>query len=202
MIDYRCRLEAGKFYHIYNRGNNGENLFYNIENYKYFLRKYDEYLSPFLSTFSFCLLPNHFHLLVRIKYGYEVNVSHFLNVKHLETNISKQFQSLFTSYAKSINKQENRKGSLFQKPFKRIAVNNINYLTNLVFYIHANPQMHGIIDDFRMYLWSSYERILKNKPSKLEKESVLEWFADKNNYVAYHYKTADLIDIKHLIVEE
>jgi putative transposase len=61
------RLSEGNFYHIYNRGNNVDNLFYNPENYWYFLRKYDEYLSDYLETYAFCLLPNHFHLLVRVK---------------------------------------------------------------------------------------------------------------------------------------
>ena len=56
-------LEEGQFYHIYNRGNNRERLFYSTENYLFFLRRYDEYL------YAFCLLPNHFHLLVRVKSG-------------------------------------------------------------------------------------------------------------------------------------
>ena len=84
MIDYRCKLENGKFYHIFNRGIDGVNIFYNTENYKYFLRKYDLYLSPFLQTFSFCLLPNHFHLLVRLN-DTDLNVSFRINgMKHLD----------------------------------------------------------------------------------------------------------------------
>ena len=67
MPNYRQPLEPGCFYHVYNRGNNGDNLFYNQENYKFFLRKYDEYLSPLVETYAFCLLPNHFHLLIRVK---------------------------------------------------------------------------------------------------------------------------------------
>ncbi len=58
-------LVAHTFYHIYNRGNNGENLFYRPENYGYFLQKFDHYLSGYLELYAYCLLPNHFHLLVR-----------------------------------------------------------------------------------------------------------------------------------------
>jgi len=57
----------GNFYHIYNRGNNRENIFFEENNYYYFLEKYDKYLTNYLETFAYCLLPNHFHLLVRVK---------------------------------------------------------------------------------------------------------------------------------------
>ena len=67
MTDYRCPLEKGTFYHIYNRGNAGTRLFYKKENYEFFLHRYSEYLSPFVDTFALCLLPNHFHLLVQVK---------------------------------------------------------------------------------------------------------------------------------------
>jgi len=60
-------LEEDKFYHIFNRGNNGILLFYKPENYLFFLRRLDEYLSPYVEVYAFCLMPNHFHLLVRVK---------------------------------------------------------------------------------------------------------------------------------------
>lgn len=60
-------LESGKFYHIYNRGINGCNLFYEPENYEYFLHLYDKYISPVAETYAWVLMRNHFHLLVRIK---------------------------------------------------------------------------------------------------------------------------------------
>ncbi|HOT88389.1 MAG TPA: transposase [Bacteroidales bacterium] len=198
MKEKEIRLEPGKFYHVYNRGNNRENLFYNNGNYEYFLRKYDNYLTDYIDTFAFCLLPNHFHLLVRIK---DKDLSGFKNLTGLEKRISKQFSNLFNSYAKSINIQQKRVGSLFQRPFKRIEITTTDYLANLVFYIHANPQKHKIIDDFRMYPWSSYDRILKNKPSKLNKEEVLEWFSNKDYFIKYHEQKADIEKIKNMILE-
>ncbi|GHT10354.1 hypothetical protein FACS189432_06850 [Bacteroidia bacterium] len=67
MDKYIQPLEEGKFYHIYNQGNNHENIFYNDKNYIYFMQKLDRYLSDYLEIYAFCLMPNHFHLLVRIK---------------------------------------------------------------------------------------------------------------------------------------
>jgi hypothetical protein len=80
-------------------------------------------------------------------------------------------------------------------------VQSVQQLVNLVHYIHTNPQKHRIIDDFRQYPWSSYERIMKSRPSKLQKEAVVEWFNNKDNYLGYHNQTIDLDKIKGLIIE-
>ena len=66
-MDYYLPLYENGYYHIYNRGNNGENIFCKHENYLYFLKQYNHYLGDYLDTFAYCLLPNHFHLLVRVK---------------------------------------------------------------------------------------------------------------------------------------
>ncbi|OFX57394.1 MAG: hypothetical protein A2046_06365 [Bacteroidetes bacterium GWA2_30_7] len=250
MFDYCCKLEAGRFYHVYNRGNNSDTIFYNKGNYAYFLRKYDEYLSDFVETYCFCLLPNHFHLLVRVKENL-TNPARVLNLESDATflkggittptkvpnflkesdvpflkgdittptkvpnflkendatflkggiTVSEQFRRFFTGYSMAINKQQNRHGSLFEKPFKRIEVNSIQYLQNIVFYIHANPQLHGFTNDYINYTWSSYKRILIDKPSKLFKKEVLEWFVDKENYINYHSQKIDIEIIKNLIIE-
>lgn len=60
-------LQYGQYYHIYNRGNNQENLFREERNYRYFLKLYASYIEPIADTYAYCLLRNHFHLLVRIK---------------------------------------------------------------------------------------------------------------------------------------
>ena len=67
MIDYYPALYPGEYFHIFNRGNNRENVFYKPENSAYFLKKHTKYLLPILDTYAYCLLPNHFHLLVRVK---------------------------------------------------------------------------------------------------------------------------------------
>lgn len=219
MIDYYCKLESGNFYHVYNHGNNRDNLFYNTGNYEYFLRKYEEYLSGYVETFAYCLLPNHFHLLVRVKDATLYprsprnpdRVSNSVRVCGVsggacETEstskiISLQFSHFFNCYTQSINRQRRRRGTLFQRPFKRKIITDVNYLSNLVFYIHANPQLHRIIDDFRMYPWSSYDRILLNTPADLEKEKVIEWFHDKKNYLKYHSQKTDFDEIENLIID-
>ena len=78
-LAYNC------YYHIYNRGNNRENLFKQDRNYRYFLKLYAKHIEPIADTFAYCLLPNHFHLLVRIKGETEQNLSGFENLTGLTT---------------------------------------------------------------------------------------------------------------------
>jgi REP element-mobilizing transposase RayT len=72
MKDHYQPLRPDTFYHIFNRGNNKENIFCNQRNYHYFMDKYEKVLSPYLETYAFCLLPNHFHVLVKIKSAEEI----------------------------------------------------------------------------------------------------------------------------------
>jgi len=60
-------LQYGRYYHIYNRGNNRENIFIDGRNYSHFLKLYTRYVEPVADTYAYCLLRNHFHFLVRIK---------------------------------------------------------------------------------------------------------------------------------------
>lgn len=211
--DFYPPFVAGCFYHIYNRGNNRENLFYKEENYRYFLKKYDEYLSDYLDTYAYCLLPNHFHLLVRVKDNDAVltaaRLSKFLKPSEAEERIpslegmvsvdrivSEQFRRFFISYSQSINKQENRVGSLFQKNFKRKEVKNESYFIRVVHYIHANPQLHGICSDYMEYPHSSYGRILVEKPTKLMKSQILDWFGGKEGYKLFYEINKTSLSVK------
>jgi len=178
-------LQYGKYYHIYNRGNNRENIFFEKRNYRHFLELYTKYIVPIADTYVYCLLHNHFHSLVRIKTVEEqetLRVSETLRV----LKPSQQFGNLFNAYAKAINKAYNRTGSLFQNPFGRIEVDFDAYFTWLVIYIHQNPQKHGFVDDFRAWPHSSYQTLLSTKPTRLKRDDVLAWFDGVDNFVALH----------------
>jgi len=170
-------VEYGKFYHIYNRGNNSENLYLTPDNYSYFLSLYDKHIGVVADTYAWCLMPNHFHLLVRVKDEEEVlkdlNLTGFKNLSGL---VSQKFSNLFNAYTKAFNLREGRHGSLFERPFKRIEVTNEVYLRQLVYYIHSNPVKHGFTDNALDWPWSSYLTIISVKPTKLNRDSVLGWF--------------------------
>src|SRR5262245_41858037 len=137
-------LLPGHYYHVYNRGNNRENIFREERNYRYFRDLYAAHVEPVAETFAYCLLKNHFHLLIRIK---DVPAP------------AQAFSNLFNAYPKSINKAHGRTGSLFQKPFQRLTVTNERYFLQLIFYIHFNPQKHGLVTRFRDWPWTSYHAL-------------------------------------------
>ncbi|NTS39596.1 hypothetical protein HRG84_01660 [Flavisolibacter sp. BT320] len=185
-------LQPGAFYHIFNRGNNGEPIFFREENYGYFLQKLAGYLTPYLDVYAYCLLRNHFHFLVKTKRQDEIDAT-LLRVQtgnkilsDFSQVISEAFRRFFLCYAKSIKIQEGRTGSLFEKNFKRIEVTNSDHLYWLVNYIHRNPETHGVVADFKSYPYSSYASILCDIPTKLKRQEVLDMFGGREEFVRFH----------------
>jgi len=178
-------LKPGVFYHIYNRGTNREDIFVQERNYRYFLQLYAKHIEPVAETYAYCLLKNHFHVLVRIKDVEEQDPKGFQ--KPLG---SIAFSNFFNAYAKSINKAYGRTGSLFQHPFGRIPVLTQSYLIQLVRYIHLNPQKHGLVSDFREWPYSSYpafvETLKVSETFRVYRDEVLGWFDDAKGFVAAH----------------
>jgi len=139
--DYYIPLYKDHLYHIYNRGNGTEKIFFKQENYLYFMRQYEKFLYPLLDTFAYCLLPNHFHLLVR-------------PINNEPELISEQFRKFFISYSMAINKQESRKGKLFQRGFKRKIIEDEKYFYSSVYYINSNVLHHRLEKDLTKYKFS------------------------------------------------
>jgi putative transposase len=234
-------LEPGCVYHIYNRGINGENLFKEERNYRYFLEKYAQYIVPIADTFAYCLLKNHFHIAIRTKSEAEIvdfyvkkktkiiegnaanNVVKVLNgttnnagwvlnpacvepplgIKMLTAPhiISKQFSDFFNSYAQSINKAHARTGRLFEEPFRRILVDSDAYFTELIYYIHHNPQKHGFVKDFRAYPHSSYHSHLSSAMTRLRRGGVWDWFGNRNEFERFHIGNPNLGNLDKFIIE-
>ncbi len=208
MANKRIIIEANKFYHIYNHAVGDELLFKNNDNFKYFLLKYAEYINPIAKTYAYCLMPNHFHFLISIRSDIELlkfykkkyvkfkdkleDPAGFQNPQGLLPNeliskqTSKHFGNFFNAYSKAFNKQQNRRGSLFEDDFKRIEVKKDKYMKDLVCYIHNNPIHHGFIDNIRTWKFSSYQAFLTNKNTNIEKPEVISWFNDLKNFIYSH----------------
>jgi putative transposase len=201
-------LMHGQTYHIYNRGIDRGRLFVEERNYRYFLKLYASHVAPMVDTFAYCLLPNHFHLLVRIKEVEELlDLSGFQNLTGRELpgdlkSPSQHFSNLFNAYAKAINKAYDRTGALFQRPFGRIPVSSDAYFVQLVLYIHHNPQKHGLVDDFRTWPYSSYGAHCSQKPTRLARDEVLSWFDGGAGFRGMHQQEADLRLLAPLVGED
>jgi len=183
-------LESGYYYHIYNHANGSENLFRNRDNYRFFLKKYEQHVIPIAETYTYCLMPNHFHFLVRIKDEDDI-IRTFpkfgtLEKDHRNIFISKQFSNFFSSYTQSFNKVHERRGSLFYKNFKRKRITTELYLKQAIVYIHLNPVYHGLTNDVNKWYYSSYKAICSAKPTLINKKDVLTLFDDLVNFKEYH----------------
>ncbi len=133
-------------YHIYNQGNNRRKVFFERENYLFFLRKVKVYVLPYADILAWCLMPNHFHFMVRVKasQGLTTNAE---NSQPLTGTKAENSQGLITntveiqpltskgrtfnnsigimlrSYTRAINKQQGTSGSLFRQETKAQCIN-------------------------------------------------------------------------------
>lgn len=198
-------LRLDESFHIFNHGNGFENLFLHEANYHYFLEKYALYVSPVAETFAYCLMPNHFHFVLRIRErelierlmaGVVVNenfskVSNFGKVftnddSAINRYISKQFSNLFSCYTQSFNKVYHRRGSLFIKNFKRELIADDAYLRNAIVYVHRNPVHHGFCADYLEWEHSSYGDILNERNGLVDAQAVFSLFGGKDAWLQQH----------------
>jgi len=160
-------FSAGNFYHIYNRGNNRSAIFFERENYLYFLEKLRFYFtSEKVRIHVYCLMPNHFHLLVELL---------------SECSFSNLCKNLFISYTKAMNKRFDRTGHIFEGEFKSKIVGSSEYLLTLSRYIHSNPSNAGLVQKPELWEFSSYLDYLGRRQGKLP----------YTKFILSHYKSVD-----------
>jgi putative transposase len=207
-------FEAEKYYHVYNHAIGIENLFRNKENYLYFLKKYGEYMYPVTETLSYCLMPNHFHLLIKVRD--ETTLLNFYKEKLVQKKdkqklvefnpqnfsvhscVMQEFGNFLNGYAKAYNKMYERKGSLWLRHLEKKEVNTNAYLSKIIHYIHYNPIHHGFCKDILAWDYSSIHAFLTDKNTKIAKKEVLEWFGDKHSFWEFHQHKPDVYLEKEL----
>ena len=180
-------MEAGNFYHVYNRSVNREALFKETRNYYFFLDRYKRYCQKHVNTFSYCLMPNHFHLFIQVKE---------------ETNphqLAKAFKNLFISYAKAINKGYNRNGSLFQNNYKKKEIDSDSYFSQIIAYLHFNPVRAKIVKRPSDWTFSSFNNILNDDSSFISRNEVLEWFGGVKHFESFHHSFEEEENLQHLL---
>ncbi|PWA06424.1 transposase [Flavobacterium psychrotolerans] len=190
-------LEPDTYYHIYNRGINSDKIFSSEENYLFFLSKFATYINPVCDVFAYCLMPNHFHFLIKVKSESEIET--FVKVQNFDKGdkakqekglhsfdsiVSKQIGKFISSYSQAYNKFTNRHGALLESPFKRKRIDSEEYLRNLIIYIHLNPI--DLKQNFETYKFSSYKSILSNSKTNLKREEVIKSFGDLENFIYSH----------------
>ena len=185
-------FQKDNYYHIFNRGNNSQKIFFNRDNYIFFLRKMKKQIQPFASIVSWCLMPTHFHLLVFVNRE-KIQIESISNEKHLKNERFQTFNQslgvLLLSYTRAIQKQEKITGSLFQKRTKaKLIFDEIEiepsywnttfgtkikisegkgYLETCVEYIHQNPVYSHLKGNARDWEFSSFRDYIGMRDGKL-----------------------------------
>lgn len=188
-------LEPDCFYHIYNRGINAEKTFLTKENYLFFLQKLKIFILPVCDIYSYCLMPNHFHLIVKIKSKKDIDEYFLKNeiykkakekgLHSYDSFVSKQFAKFISSYTQAFNKfNKKRSGNLFESPFKRKKIETAEYLKNLIIYVHQNSL---ILDPcLEKYPYSSFRILIASDDTFIKRNEVLEIFEGKDNFIFCH----------------
>lgn len=191
--DYK-ECAPGEFYHIYNRGNGKQNIFYNPEDYTFFISRLKSNLYPSdddssriqklppdsFSLVAYCLMPNHYHLLIR---------------QNKDIPTSKLISKVCTSYGKFLNKKYDKVGHLFQDHFKQVNVSNNKYLIWLSCYIHDNPKSAGLVNKPYDYKWSSFKFYMNGRGDlHCDNKVILDQFKSVDEY-------AKLVEESHLLIK-
>jgi len=154
-------FSIGGIYHIYNQGNNRQLLFFNRENYLYFLQKIRMHLLPYADLLAYCLMPNHFHFMVEVK---EVllpvpSPTHGVTAPHQSGShpvstpkpitINTSIGIMLRSYTRAINIQEHRTGALFREETKAICLNNYPLHSSLWHQSQGITYLHTSIPEWQ-----------------------------------------------------
>lgn len=169
--DYK-KFAPNTFYHIYNRGNNREKIFFEPNDYRAFLfrlglalgfenKELDHNLLYFPKSrirlgakkglyelHSFCLMPNHFHLLIEQKTDKSLS------------NLMLRFSTSFSMY---MNKKYGRVGHIFQDQFKAVSIESDKQMRWVCSYIHMNPVKDGLVTKPEQYTWSSFQDLIEKR---------------------------------------
>jgi REP element-mobilizing transposase RayT len=147
------------YYHIYNRAVGGGLLFFNSGNYEYCLRLVKRFCRKYGATvIAYCLMPNHYHFLLR---------------QETDTPLSKFINVLFNAYVQAVNRQQKRKGTLFEGRFKHVWVDREEYLIHLCRYIHLNPVKAKLVSRLEDWPYSNYLEWIGQRPGTLKDETFI-----------------------------
>jgi putative transposase len=160
-------LNGGNFFHIYNRGNNKQTIFFRERNYDYFLHKVRKYWSIHDNIVAWCLMPNHFHFLVQAN----ESANRIVKQKPVGVNaFTEGTRLLLSSYTKAIQKQESLIGNLFQQKTKCKCVDGFESV--VLHYIHQNPLRAKLVDRMEDWKWSSFREYIGISSERISNKEI------------------------------
>ena len=194
MDKYHSPLVADNYYHVFNRAIGREKLFISTDDYEYFLQKLKCHTLPVADIFAYSLLPNHFHLVMRIN-SQDILAAHFQSKKRkpfdaLTHDISdfnmERFSNWLNGYTKFFNNKYDRKGGLFIDYTKRIEAKSDADITSFILYTHQNAVHHRLRKEIGQWPYDSYQEILGRGPTFLMRTEMIEWFGSAQRFEEFH----------------
>ncbi|RLD75372.1 MAG: transposase [Bacteroidetes bacterium] len=172
----------GYLYHIYNQGNNKQTIFFKKENYLFFLRKIRTYILPYADIISWCLMPNHFHLMVLINETELAVKTVGVAPSHTDSNadnikkqtINESIGIMLRSYSQAINKQNNTTGKLIREKTKAECINCPNGITPSFISKNSITQIN-INKPERQYPQICFDYIHQNPVKSGLAKSIIDW---------------------------
>ncbi len=146
------KFSANNFYHVFNRGNNKQVIFPQKRNYDFFIGKLKKVLSGHCDMVAYCLMPNHFHLILYID---ETSTGTQVKSRPLLQILEQKLGTLQSSYTRAINIQESKTGSLFQSKIKVIELDP-EHASTCFHYVHQNPLKANLASNFSDWPYSSF----------------------------------------------
>lgn len=201
--EYKAPFSSNKYYHILFRSIDGVPLFKTEKEHIFFLEKWKRFTDPVFETWAYSLLNNHTHFIIKVKQQEEViqtlctltddaktkAIREFLEKKEdslIGPIIERQINSFMVSYTNTYNNIIERKGGLFQQPFRRTQITEDKHLQQAIVYVHANAQKHGLVKDFKVHSYSSYKSIIDNNEIFVNAKKVLDFFGGIDGFVSIH----------------
>lgn len=188
MSTTREPFEPENWYNVFNHVRGNDKLFETNSDYKIFLELVLKYIKPVAEIYAYCLMPNHFHFLVRFK---EVEIPKSFKKKDVSDYLSHQWGNVQNTYSKKKNYRTGKRGGLFCQSINRNLITSEEYLQMCIVYIYTNPVKHGFCSSPDEWEYCSYNTIVSGRPTKIERDDVLDWFENKENFVQHHNSKAE-----------
>ncbi len=176
-------FDHGGFYHIYNKTVTGRKLFETDSDYHDFWERYTKYFLPYFDTYAYCLVPNHYHFLVKVKDIEEIDVSlEKTNAAKKYSNgeesinffLENQLSRMLSGIAIKYNNRSGKVGALFKEGTKRVELKTESRVIYQLCYIHHNVIHHHLGKNYGDWKYSSYIAYLSDKDSQLDRSFVIE----------------------------
>jgi hypothetical protein len=204
-VQFKAAFGFDHYYHLLFRSIDGIPLFTNQKQSRFFLEKFNRYSKEIFQCWAYSLLDNHAHFIIKVK------PEELVKKKIIELSVDertkamirllekpgkefmlfdevaeRQINRFMVSYANTYNNFSERKGGVFQQPFRRSLIAEETHLLQAVIYVHANAQKHQLFSDFKDHPFNSYQEILSGDSILIDSKILIDFFGGKENYINLH----------------